>query len=45
MSLIEKKMGKIRRFEFVSDKIEGGDCKREIMRIHFGHPMKKNELV
>jgi hypothetical protein len=28
----------------VSDKIEGGDSKRKVVRIHFGHPMKKNGL-
>jgi hypothetical protein len=28
----------------VSDKIEGGDCKRKIVCIHFGHPIKKNGL-
>jgi hypothetical protein len=31
--------------EFVSDKIEGGDCKREVMCILSDHPTKKNELV
>jgi hypothetical protein len=36
---------KIRILEFVSDKIEGGDSKREVIRIHFDHPMKKNEFV
>jgi hypothetical protein len=35
------KSRKIRRLEFVSDKIEGGDCKREVMCICFGHPMTK----
>jgi hypothetical protein len=38
------KSHKIQKLEFVSDKIEGGDCKREVMCIRFGHPMKKNEL-
>jgi hypothetical protein len=27
------------------DKIEDGDSKRKVIRIHFGHPMKKNEFV
>jgi hypothetical protein len=36
---------KIRRLEFVSDKIDGGDCKREVICIRFGHPSKKNEFV
>jgi hypothetical protein len=35
---------KIRRLEFVSDKIEGRDSKREVMCIRFGYPMKKNDL-
>jgi hypothetical protein len=39
------KSHKIRRLEFVLDKIEGGDSKREVMCIYFGHPTKKNELV
>jgi hypothetical protein len=39
------KSRKIQRLEFVSDKIEGRDCKREVMCIRFGHPTKKNELV
>jgi hypothetical protein len=39
------KSHKIWRLEFVSDKIDGGDYKREVMCICFGHPMKKNELV
>jgi hypothetical protein len=38
------KSHKIQKLEFVSDKIEGGDCKREVMCIRFGHPTKKNEL-
>jgi hypothetical protein len=36
---------KIQRLEFISDKIEGGDCKREVIYICFDHPMKKNEFV
>jgi hypothetical protein len=36
---------KIRRLEIVSDKIEGGDSKREVIRIRFDHPTKKNEFV
>jgi hypothetical protein len=36
---------KIQRLEFISDKIEGGDCKREVICIGFGHPTKKNEFV
>jgi hypothetical protein len=36
---------KIRRLEFISDKIVGGDSKREVIRIRFGHPTKKNEFV
>jgi hypothetical protein len=35
---------KIWRLEFISDKIEGGDSKRKVMLIHFGHPTKKNDL-
>jgi hypothetical protein len=35
---------KIQRLEFISDKIEGGDCKREVICISFGHPTKKNGL-
>jgi hypothetical protein len=35
---------KMWRLEFVSDKIEGEDCKREFMCIDFGCPMKKNDL-
>jgi hypothetical protein len=38
------KSHKIWRFEFVSDKNEGGDSKREVVCIHFGHPTKKNGL-
>jgi hypothetical protein len=38
------KSQKIQRLEFVSDKIEGGDSKREVIYIYFGHPMK-NEIV
>jgi hypothetical protein len=30
-SELKKKSRKIQRLEFVSDKIEGGDCKREVM--------------
>jgi hypothetical protein len=36
---------KIRRLEFISDKIEGRDCKREVIYTSFDHPTKKNELV
>jgi hypothetical protein len=36
---------KIQRLEFVSDKIEGEDHKREVICIRFGHPIKKNEIV
>jgi hypothetical protein len=36
---------KIQRLEFISDKIEGGDSKREVICIHFGQPTKKNEIV
>jgi hypothetical protein len=36
---------KIQRLEFVLDKIEGGDSKREVIRIRFGHTTKKNEFV
>jgi hypothetical protein len=39
------KSRKIQRLEFVSDKIEGGDSKREVIYIRFDHPTKKNELV
>jgi hypothetical protein len=39
------KSHKIQRLEFISDKIEGRDCKREIMCIRFGHATRKNELV
>jgi hypothetical protein len=39
------KFRKIQRLEFISNKIEGGDCNREVMCICFGHPTKKNELV
>jgi hypothetical protein len=38
------KSHKIRRLELVSDKIEGGDCKRKIVFNRFGHPTKKNDL-
>jgi hypothetical protein len=38
------KSRKIRRLEFVSDKIEGGVSKREVMCIRFDHPTKKNDL-
>jgi hypothetical protein len=38
------KSHKIQRLEFISDKIEGGDCKRVIVHTHFDHPMKKNGL-
>jgi hypothetical protein len=33
------------RLEFGSDKIEGGDCKRMVVRIRFGHPTMRNGLV
>jgi hypothetical protein len=36
---------KIQRLEFVSDKIEDRDSKREVIRIRFYHPTKKNEFV
>jgi hypothetical protein len=36
---------KIQILEFTSDKIEGGNCKREVMCICFDHPTKKNEVV
>jgi hypothetical protein len=39
------KSHKILRLEFISDKIEGEDCKREVMCIQFGHSTNKNELV
>jgi hypothetical protein len=39
------KSRKIQILEFISDKIEGGDSKRDVMCIRFGHPTKKNELV
>jgi hypothetical protein len=39
------KSHKIQRLEFVLDKIEGGDSKRKVVCIRFGHPMKKNGLV
>jgi hypothetical protein len=39
------KSRKIQRLEFISDKIEGKDSKREVMCIHFGYPTKKIELV
>jgi hypothetical protein len=45
MSLDEKmKSCKIRRLEFVSDKIEDRDRKREVVCIRFGCPTKKNGL-
>jgi hypothetical protein len=36
---------KIRRLEFVSNKIEGRDSKMEVICICFSYPTKKNELV
>jgi hypothetical protein len=36
------KSHKIWRLEFVSNKIEGEDSKREVMCIYFDHPTKKN---
>jgi hypothetical protein len=36
---------KIQRLEFISDEIEGEDCKREVICICFSHPTKKNEFV
>jgi hypothetical protein len=39
------KSHKIWRLEFISDKIDDGDSKREVMCIRFDHPMKKNGLV
>jgi hypothetical protein len=38
------KSHKIQRIELILDKIKAGDSKREVMCIHFGHPMKKNGL-
>jgi hypothetical protein len=38
------KSHKIWRLEFISDKIEGGDGKRKVVRIRFGCPTKKTEL-
>jgi hypothetical protein len=38
------KSHKIQRLELVSNKIEDGDSKREVVCIHFGHPTKKNGL-
>jgi hypothetical protein len=35
---------KIQRLDFVSNKIECGDCKREVRCISFGHPTKKMSL-
>jgi hypothetical protein len=35
---------KIQRLEFVSDKIEVGDCKTVVICIHFDHPTKKTSL-
>jgi hypothetical protein len=35
---------KIRILEFISDKIECGNYKRNVIYIHFGHPTKKNDL-
>jgi hypothetical protein len=32
---------KIQRLEFISDKIEGVDCKREVMCFRFNQSMKK----
>jgi hypothetical protein len=39
------KSHKIQRLEFISDKIDVGDCKRKVVRIRFGHPTKKTSLV
>jgi hypothetical protein len=36
---------KIRRLEFILNKIECGDSKREVICICFDHPTKKNEIV
>jgi hypothetical protein len=38
------KSRKIQRLELVLDKIEGGDSKRKVMLIRFGHPTKKNSI-
>jgi hypothetical protein len=38
------KYREIRRLEFSSDKIEGGDSKMKVMCICFDHPTKKTEL-
>jgi hypothetical protein len=35
---------KIQRLEFILDKIEDRDSKREVIRICFGHPTKKMSL-
>jgi hypothetical protein len=39
------KSHKIQVLEFVSDKIDGEDYKREVICIGFGHSTMKNELV
>jgi hypothetical protein len=39
------KSHKIWGLEFVSDKIEGEDYKREVICIYFDHPTKENEFV
>jgi hypothetical protein len=39
------KAHKIRRLEFISDKIEGGDSKREVMCICLVIPQRKTALV
>jgi hypothetical protein len=38
------KSHKIHRLEFISDKIVGGDSKREVVCIRFGCPTKKMTL-
>jgi hypothetical protein len=43
-SELKKKSRKIQRLEFVSDKIEGGDCKREVMCTVLVIPWRKMSL-
>jgi hypothetical protein len=38
------KFHKIQILELVSDKIEDGDSKKNVMHIRFGYSMKKTEL-
>jgi hypothetical protein len=37
-------VARVWRLEFISDKIEGVDCKRKVVRICFSHSTKKNGL-